>query len=694
MIISVFHFQSIYIWLICACGKKIKYIFLQTEQRNAQNRSGTWLVPHHLNDAKTGIHSCLNCGCSLIYMEIHMKHHYLLFVLFIGTFFFHATAAKKVLPTVQPAFWWAGMHEPELQILIHGEGIGDAEVTVSGEKVTLLETLRPENSNYLILHVNTQGAPAQTFRIQLKGKKGSKFSKMTIPYVLEARQPRTLSTFSAADVVYLLMPDRFCNGDPTNDVVSGMRETTSHPTLPDARQGGDLAGVVSRMDYLADLGVTALWMTPTLENDMPSHSYHGYAITDYYRTDPRYGSNEDYRKMVQAAHDRGIKVIMDMVFNHCGSLNPLFAERPANDWFNYNSQYVQTSYKISAVSDPHAADEDARNAQDGWFVEAMPDWNQKNPEVLRYLIQNSIWWIEYAGIDGIRQDTYPYADMEAMATWCKAVEAEYPGFNIVGETWLNHNVGVSFWQKDSRLAAPRNSELPTVMDFPLMNLLTGDAITEETNEWDKGLARVYDYLSQDGVYADPMHLLTFVANHDTPRFAQNAQQAQNLNRYRQALTLLLTLRGIPQLYTGDEIGMYADKSKGDGALRQHFPGGFPGDAEDAFTAEGRTPLQNEIFGFTRKLLQWRKGNKAISEGDMKHFSVKEGVYVYSRQTESRTVTVFVNGTDHPVHVSLKRYQEVLPAQRAAEIISGKDVELGETLPMEGRGICILDFKAP
>lgn len=597
-------------------------------------------------------------------------------------------AASVRMRHVQPAFWWAGMAAPELQILLHGEGVGECDATVSASDVKLLRTVRPANGNYLLLYVDVSQAEAQRFQIVLQPKKGR---VVRIPYELKTRETRRLSAFDAGDVLYLLMPDRFANGDPTNDTVAGLLDGECDTGKPDARHGGDLRGIEQHLGYLADLGVTALWLTPTLINDMPAGSYHGYAITDYYETDPRFGSNEDYRHFVDEAHRNGIKVVMDMVFNHCGSRNFLFADRPADDWFNFDSRYVQTSYKTGAVSDPHAAPSDLRLAQDGWFVESMPDLNQKNTDVMTYLIQNSIWWIEYAGLDGIRQDTYPYADMEVMARWCRAVEAEYPGFNIVGETWIGNNVGVSFWQKDSKLAAPRNSCLPTVMDFPLMDLLNS-VCDEETNEWDKGFARLYDYLSQDLVYADPLHLLTFLTNHDTPRFARTAEQAACFWRYRQALTLLLTLRGIPQLYYGDEIGMWADKSHGDGALRQDFPGGWPGDEADAFTREGRTAQQNAYFDFTRRLLQWRKGNTALSCGTLTHYAVKDGVYVYARQAENRTVTVMLNGTGSEARVPLERYRDVLPARQAAEVTGGTTVALQDSLVLPAHGVVVLDFK--
>ena len=614
------------------------------------------------------------------------KLRFLCFSLLAMTMVLTASAKKLELQHLHPSFWWAGMEEPILQILLHGEGIGHSRVSLSTQDIRLIKVERPSNPNYLLLYVDTHESAPQTFNIELsqEGK------TMAVPYELKQRDLAQRSTFDASDVVYLFMPDRFANGEKSNDFVKGMREKKLSATLPDARHGGDLAGIMQHLDYLQQLGVTALWHTPMLENDMFTHSYHGYGITDYYRIDPRYGSNEDYKEMVAKAHERGLKVIMDMVFNHCGSMNFLFTDRPSDDWFNFDSKYVQTNYKIGSVSDIHTSESDRTLAQDGWFVEVMPDFNQKNPAVMTYLTQNSIWWIEYAGIDGIRQDTYPYADFDAMSKWCMAVDSQYPGFNIVGETWINNNVGISYWQKDSKLSAPKNSKLPTVMDFPLMSLLNY-ALDEETNEWDRGLARIYEYLSQDIVYADPMHLLTFLDNHDTQRFAPNRESAMKSYRYRQALTLLLTLRGIPQLYYGDEIAMYADKSKGDGALRQNFPGGFCGDTINGFTGEGLAYWQKEQYEFARRLLNWRKGNDAIGKGQFKHFAVRKGTYVYARQYEGHTVTVLINGTDTPQCVDLSDYREVLPKNEAFDVVSGKPVRLDKKLQMGVRGIYILDF---
>jgi len=363
---------------------------------------------------------------------------------------------------------------------------------------------------------------------------------------------------------------------------------------------------------------------------------------------------------------------------------------PCSDWFNYGGQYVQTGYKTGSVGDANASRYDRERTTDGWFVRAMPDMNQRNRLVRDYLIQASLWWIEWAELDGIRQDTYPYNDFDAMVDWCRRVDLEYPGLNIVGEAWINHNVGVAYWQKDSKIAAPRNSELRTVMDFPLMGLLNW-VCDQETDEWDHGLAKLYEYLSQDGVYADVDHLLTFLDNHDTDRFQKNDEMARDTTRYKQALTLLLTLRGIPQLYYGDEIGMAANKGKGDGVLRQNFPGGWPGDANNAFTREGRTPLQEWYFRFTRNLLQWRKGNEAVHFGKLNHFCIQNGVYAYGRECNGKHVAVFVNGTSKEQSIALDRYAEILPGREATDVLTHRKVALNDSLTMKARETLVLDF---
>lgn len=600
----------------------------------------------------------------------------------------HTAVRAGVVRKVAPTFWWAGMKNPELQILLYGDAIASSEVSLSGEGVVLKEVVRQENPNYLLLYVDLSEAVPQTFDICLK--KGRKTT--AVPYELKRRTRKgtDVEGFTSSDVLYLIMPDRFSNGNPENDIVPGMLEGKVDRTEQYARHGGDLKGISNHLDYIADLGVTAIWLNPTQENDMPEGSYHGYAITDYYQVDRRFGTNEEFKQLVEDSHVKGLKVVMDMIFNHCGSENYLFKDKPSKDWFNFKSQYVQTSFKTASVMDIHASEYERKIATDGWFTQVMPDLNQRNRHVARYLIQSSIWWIEYAGINGIRQDTHPYADFDFMSEWCKEVLDEYPYFNIVGETWLNSNVLVSYWQKDSRLAAPKNSNLPTVMDFPLQGLMN-QAFDEETTDWSGGLYRLYDYLTQDLVYADPLNLLVFLDNHDTSRFYKKEEDTRNLDRYKQAMAFLLTTRGIPQIYYGTEILMAADKGNGDGYLRRDFPGGWKGDAVDCFTAEGRTALQNEAFDYTRKLLQWRKNNEVIGKGDLKHYSISNGVYVYERSYQGKSVVVMMNGTDKEQTLNLEAYKEILPRTQAVDILTGKQISLTGKLPLEKRGIFILCF---
>lgn len=602
-----------------------------------------------------------------------------------------ATTAKakknEVIDFVHPLCWYSGMENPVFQLLIHGDNISELTPALeNADGLAIEEVVKVENPNYLILYINTKGAAPRQFQVKLSNGK----RKATFDYELRQKERYDRKSFDASDVVYLLMPDRFANGTRENDVVKGMRETVCDSNIPMARHGGDLKGMTDRLDYLAELGITAIWPTPVLENDMEVESYHGYAITNYYNVDPRFGTNEDYRNFVSQAHKRGIKVIKDLVFNHCGSFNPLFTDMPQKDWFNFDGQYVQSSYRTAAVADVNASQFDRTRTVDGWFVKTMPDWNQKNRLVRDYLIQTSIWWIEYAQIDGIRQDTYPYCDFDAMVEWCERIEKEFPGFNIVGEAWINNNVGVSVWQKDSKLAS-RNSKLKSVMDFPLMSLLNY-VCDENTDAWDHGFARLYEYLGQDGVFADTNHLLTFLDNHDTDRFQKNEVMANDTTRYKQALSLLLTLRGIPQLYYGNEVGMAANKSKGDGALRQNFPGGWPGDANDAFSPQSRTDLQNWYYNTTRNLLQWRKTNEAVHYGKLTHFHVRDGVYVYARTYKGKTVTVLINGTKDSATIQLEPYQEVLPAKSALNIINHQTVNLNQTLVLRPKEVIILDFQ--
>lgn len=617
-----------------------------------------------------------------------MKHALILLIVFLFSWGGGQTARAMEIKKVAPSFWWAGMKNPELQILLYGEELALSDVSVSGEGIYLKETVRQDNPNYLLLYFDLSEAKAQTFQILLKS--GKKERRISYELKARGRKGEEVKGFTSEDVLYLIMPDRFANGCPENDVIDGMREKTVNRADGFARHGGDLQGISNHLDYIADLGATAIWLNPTQENDMESGSYHGYAITDYYQIDRRFGSNEDFCALVEKAHEKDLKVVMDMIFNHCGSENYLFKDKPSKEWFNYRSNYVQTSFKTASVMDIHASAYEKKIATDGWFASVMPDFNQRNRHVARYLIQSSIWWIEYAGINGIRQDTHPYADFDFMSQWCKEVLDEYPYFNIVGETWLNSNVLVSYWQKDSRLAAPLNSNLPTVMDFPLQALMN-QAFDEETGEWGGGLYKLYDYQTQDLVYANPMNLLTFLDNHDTSRFAQTDEMAKNLKRYKQAMVFLLTTRGIPQIYYGTEILMTGDKGKGDGDLRKDFPGGWQGDTRNCFAKNGRTALENEAFEFTRQLLNWRKGNQVIGKGSLKHYSIQNGVYVYQREFNGKSVVIIMNGTDDSKELDLAPYQEILPRENALDVLTGKNVNLSGKLCLDGRENLILNF---
>lgn len=616
-----------------------------------------------------------------------MKRSFILMALF-AIFGLQHSVSATVVKKVAPTFWWAGMKNPQLQVLLYGDNISSSDVSISSKDILLKDVVKQENPNYLLLYMDLAEAAPQTFNIILKnGKK-----QTAVPYEIKQRRTNAAAVegFNSGDVLYLIMPDRFANGNPSNDIVPGMLEARVDRTDQYARHGGDLKGIENHLDYISDLGVTAIWLNPIQENDMKEGSYHGYAITDYYQVDRRFGSNEEFRQLVEQAHAKGLKVVMDMIFNHCGSENYLFKDMPSKDWFNFRGSYTQTSYKTASVQDVHAADYERKIAVDGWFTDCMPDLNQRNYHVANYLIQSSIWWIEYAGINGIRQDTHPYADFDMMSQWCKAVSDEYPDFNIVGETWLNSNVLVSFWQKDSKLAAPRNSNLRTVMDFPLMDLMN-KAFDEETTDWNGGLFRLYDYLTQDLVYADPMNLLTFLDNHDTSRFFVKDEDTKNLDRYKQALVFLLTTRGIPEIYYGTEILMAADKAKGDGMLRCDYPGGWDGDARNCFNAAGRSALQNEAFAYMQKLLQWRKGNDVIAKGSLKHFAPSKGIYVYERKYGNKSVAIFMNGTDKEQSLSLVPYQEILPQPAAYDVLSGKRISLDKGLTLKPREMYILEF---
>ena len=621
-------------------------------------------------------------------------------------------AAVKI-DRIEPTDWYVGLKDASLQLMVYGKDIKTANVTTDYPGVKIDSLVRLDSPNYLLVYMNVKDAQPGTMTLLFQQGK----QKKKVNYTLKAREKKGEERygFSNADVLYMLMPDRFASGRTDNDQIKGLRPYKNDRTQPSLRHGGDLEGIRQHLDYFKELGVTALWFTPVLENDSPDHgtqsTYHGYATTNYYRVDPRFGSNEEYRQLCDEAHAKGIKIVMDMIFNHSGYEHPCTLDMPSKDWLNtpewlspenqakavemktmdgaakVNDKYLQTSYKLTPVVDPYASKIDLHETVDGWFVPTMPDLNQRNPHVIKYLIQNSIWWIETVGIDGIRMDTYPYADRDAMAQWMKIIGEEYPNFNTVGETWVTEPAYTAAWQKDSKLSE-KNSYLPTVMDFAFYDRIN-QAKNEETDAWWNGFNRIYNNFVYDYLYPNPSNVMAFLENHDTDRFLGEGKDTVAL---KQALALLLTVNRTPQLYYGTEVLMNGTKHITDGNVRKDFPGGFPGDTKNCFTREGRTQAENAMFDWLSRLLHWRQGNDVIIKGKQTQFIPFNGIYVIARQYQGKTVLTILNGNHKQADMQLDRYAEVIGNTTAAkEVITGRTVKLDKKLSLKSRQTLILEF---
>ena len=611
--------------------------------------------------------------------------------------------ASPDVTRIDPTNWFTDMQDPTLQLMVYGKDIKFADVTTDYPNVKIDSLVRLDSPNYLLVYLNLKGAKPGEINLTFSNKNGKKTIRK---YQLKAREMAGTDRkgFDISDVLYMLMPDRFANGNPKNDVIKGMEDQLCNRNEPSLRHGGDLEGLRQHLDYFTDLGVTALWLTPVLENDRPADNgknstYHGYATTDYYRVDPRFGTNEEYKALVNECHKKELKVVMDMIFNHCGDYHPwakgtridengkTIKDYPSKDWFNSPNYGLQTSYKLTPVLDPYASKVDMKETVDGWFVPSMPDLNQRNPHVIKYLIQNSIWWIETVGIDGIRMDTYPYADRQAMADWMKVLNKEYPNFNTVGETWVTEPAYTAAWQKDSKLS-DINSNLKTVMDFAFFDRLS-QAKNEETDDWWKGWNRIYNSLCYDYLYTDPSSVMAFIENHDTDRYLGNGKDSTAL---KQAYALLLTMKRIPQLYYGTEILMNGTKTETDGNVRQDFPGGFPGDKVNKFTNEGRTKAENAMFDWTSRLLHWRQNNDVIINGSQTQFIPQHGVYVLARQHNGKTVLTILNGKKADNQVDVARYAEVIGSHTTAtDVLTGATVDLTKNIPLTQRQAMMLSF---
>jgi glycosidase len=598
------------------------------------------------------------------------------------------TQAQK-LERVEPMFWWVGMHNPQLQLLVHGTDIAATDVQVNYPGVKLVKVNKVENPNYLFLDLEiARDTKAGKFPVVF-----TRGGKKKLQYIYELKNKETgtsrIQGISSKDLIYLLMPDRFANGDPKNDVIKEMRETKLNRDSMYYRHGGDIQGLINKLDYLKDLGVTAIWMTPEIENDMPLASYHGYAATDHYKIDPRYGTLELYKAYVDKAHEKGLKIVKDIVHNHMGTGHWFYTDMPMKDWVNRWPSYTQTSYRDEPVMDPHASEADKKKMLDGWFVPSMPDFNQRNPYVQNYLTQNHIWWIAYAGIDGLRLDTYPYNDPDYMKDWAQKIKAEFPGLSFFGETLVHTAAAQAYFTGGNTVSRGFDTELPGITDAVIK-----DAIYEALNGkpgWTDGIFRLYSAVAQDFLYQNADRNVVFMDNHDMSRFYSMVNE--DLNKFKSGMTLLLTMRGIPQLYYGTEILMKNHYNPA-GLVRSDFPGGWPGDKADKFTAAGRTAQENEAFNFVKTLASYRKNNPALQTGKMMQYVPENGMYIYFRYLPEggRTVMVIVNAEDKAKNLETSRFAERIGnAASARNIITGEKLNTLKTIAVPAKTTLILEL---
>ncbi len=603
--------------------------------------------------------------------------------------FFMSVTLHAQIDKMEPPFWYAGMKNPELQILLYGKDISQYQVTVSnGVKISSVQ--KTENPNYLFVTIDTKKVPASDFLFTFKSKNKETFTQT---YSLRKRRENSAlrKSFDSSDMMYLLMPDRFANGNTNNDSENSTQERYNRD-LPGGRHGGDIEGIIKNLDYISSLGATTIWSTPLCEDNDVKFSYHTYGQSDVYKIDPRYGTNADYTRLASEMHKRDMKLVMDYVTNHWGIEHWMIKDLPTKEWINQFDTYTQTNHKRTVIHDIKAAEIDKKVAIDGWFVPSMPDLNLKNPLTLKYLIQNAIWWIESADLDGFRVDTYNYSDPAGIATWTKSITDEYPNFNIVGEVWMQSQAQMAYWQKDSKIAAIQdyNSNLPSVMDFTLYEATT-KAFNEDDAGWDKGLMRFYDNFANDFLYPNPNNILVFAENHDTNRI--NETYGKDIRKYKMAMTILATVRGIPQLYYGSEIGMAGDKNKGDADIRQDFPGGWNDDTNNAFTDAGRTEEQKQYFDFTAKLFNWRKSKTAIHTGKMTHYIPENNVYVYFRFNNDETVMVVMNNSNETKTIKTDRFKENIKNFKSGkDVISEQTFDITKEVTLEPKSVLILEMR--
>jgi len=601
----------------------------------------------------------------------------------------HAQEPTISISKIEPPFWWTGMKNPNLQLLVYGNNISETEPKIEAKGITITNFVQVENPNYLFIDLEiSPTAEAGQFKINfIQNDKMVEF----IDYELKGRNPGSAARkgFDQSDVLYLLMPDRFSNGDLSNDDMPGMLETADRNN-PNGRHGGDIKGIINQLDYIKNTGFTGMWINPLIENNNPEYSYHGYAITDFYNVDPRYGTNEDYVNLVNVSHDKGLKVIMDMIFNHSSVHHWFIIDLPMSNWIHQFDNYTPSNFRASTVMDPYASEYDKEKMLMGWFDRHMADLDQRNEILSNYLIQNTIWWIEFSNIDGIRVDTQPYPYKEFFTEWGKRIFDEYPNFNIVGEAWLQKEAFTAYFQKDAPNKDGYNSNIPVVTDFPLYFALNN--AFNENDSWTDGLAQLYYVFAHDYLYADAMNTLTFCDNHDISRFFTAVDE--DFDKWKMGMAVLLTTRGIPTVYYGTEILMTGNKDDGHGQIRQDFPGGWPGDPDDAFTSQGRTEVQNKAYDYLQKLLKWRKGREVIHYGKLKHFIPEDNTYVYFRYTDKECVMVALNNSNNEIKVlSHTKINECIEDYTyGINVITGETINYLDTFTLSPKSALIIELK--
>lgn len=611
-------------------------------------------------------------------------------IAFLLTVALPASAREFEIQHLEPLSWWVGMQHPELQLMVNGENISALTPRINCNGITLDGVDRTDNKNYLFINVRIGESTKPgtcVINFDLDGKTITKFN-----YQLNARIPNSSKRrgFDAKDAIYLLMPDRFSNENAANDSQNNLFEKANRK-ISGGRHGGDIAGMQKHLDYIANMGFTMIWPTPLLENNMEVYSYHGYSATDYYQIDKRFGSNQDYKNFVAAANKKGVGVIQDVVLNHIGSNHWWMKDLPSSDWLNSTGSYVETTHRRTTIHDIHASPEDTKIFTDGWFVKTMPDLNQRNPLLAKYLIQNSIWWIEYANLSGIREDTYSYADRSFLAAWGKTILEEYPDFNMVGEEWTPNSAIVSSWQKGKKNEDGYTSYLPSLMDFPVVLSLRNALIDEEKFEPpEKGLVTLYETIANDFQYPDPMHLVVFPENHDTSRIFSVLKE--NVDLFKSAMIFFATTRGIPQFYYGSEVLLTSPLYRDDGAFRADMPGGWQGDAVNAFTGKGLTEKQIDAQNFIKKLLNWRKNSKAVTEGKLLHYSPENSTYVYFRYTDTQRVMVILNKNSTDTQLDLSRFKTGFNGKKSGHaVLTGSDIDLTKPLLLKAQTSVVIEL---